>query len=144
MPLVIQCYALRDPRTGSARYVGRSWSPSHRLKQHCSKAAAPQIKEWVDELRSLGLAPILEVLEGDSEGEWISRLSPDLNAQGKRGGSRADAGHPITTGMSSTPVVSFRLSVEDYRALAGLASQMDKTPNQAAKAALLGILNRTS
>jgi len=49
-------------------------------------------------------------------------------------------GRPISTGSKATPVVSFRLSRADYDALERAAKARERTPNQQAKAAILGFL----
>lgn len=61
-------------------------------------------------------------------------------AKPTHGGSRKGAGRPPTTYSRSTPIVSFRLGAEYYRALVKAASRMDRTPNQVAKSALVNFL----
>jgi hypothetical protein len=53
---------------------------------------------------------------------------------------RRKPGRPVSTGSKATPVVSFRLGRSDYEALERAAKAGKRTPNQQAKAALLGFL----
>jgi hypothetical protein len=58
-------YALKDPRTNEFRYVGQSANLDARLIAHIGNLVfQTEAKEkWIDELRSLGLKPDLEILE---------------------------------------------------------------------------------
>jgi hypothetical protein len=59
-------YALVDPRDNAVRYVGRAYEPQVRLKAHLKDeyAANPAKYRWIRELRTSGLLPHMEVLEG--------------------------------------------------------------------------------
>lgn len=64
-------YVLKDPRYDTVRYVGWSYDVEQRISAHIS--SAPKIKShkahWIRQLLSLGLRPIIEVIEfGD--GDW--------------------------------------------------------------------------
>lgn len=72
-------YALRDPRDGRARYVGRSSRPEARRRAHLARAHSPRLRAWIEELRAVGLEPELALLDGGTEREWIVRLAPDFN-----------------------------------------------------------------
>lgn len=66
----VAIYALVDPRSNIARYIGQSVSPESRYLQHIrGKTEASAAKRaWIEELRSLGLVPTLRILEwSDSE-----------------------------------------------------------------------------
>jgi len=56
-------YALTDPRTGHVRYVGLSHQPEIRFKAHVATVSR-STKQWVLELRSLGLKPDMLILCG--------------------------------------------------------------------------------
>lgn len=57
-------YALIDPRDNSIRYIGITNNPDQRLDEHLSgRGNNPPKREWVYELRRLGLAPIMQPLE---------------------------------------------------------------------------------
>jgi len=57
-------YALIDPRDGSIRYIGITDNPAQRIKEHLrGRGGNPLKREWVYELRRLGLAPIMQPLE---------------------------------------------------------------------------------
>ena len=55
-------YALRDPRDGRTRYVGRSRRPVLRFKSHVKRAHSERLRDWIEELRSSGLSPELALL----------------------------------------------------------------------------------
>jgi predicted GIY-YIG superfamily endonuclease len=57
-------YALIDPRDSSIRYIGITDNPDQRLKEHLrGRGGNPPKREWVYELRQLGLVPIMQPLE---------------------------------------------------------------------------------
>lgn len=82
-------YALRDPRTGIIRYVGRSVTPQQRYKMHINTArrgtgrrANKKLLEWINSLFDELLEPEFVILEMCSSEEelnareivWIRRL----------------------------------------------------------------------
>lgn len=56
-------YYLIDPITDSVMYVGQSYDPAKRFRNHCSSRASKKIRDWVLSLRSKNLRPILSVAE---------------------------------------------------------------------------------
>lgn len=50
-------YALIDPRNDRVRYIGCTRDPARRYQRHCNSADNQPVREWVDELRSLGMVP---------------------------------------------------------------------------------------
>jgi hypothetical protein len=57
-------YVLYDPRSGEARYVGKSSRPIQRLQNHWNEVPSNcHRSHWIQELRRLGLKPELEVVE---------------------------------------------------------------------------------
>src|SRR5260370_18737051 len=57
-------YALIDPRDSSIRYIGITDNPDQRLKEHLrGRGGNPPKRNWVYELRQLGLVPIMQPLE---------------------------------------------------------------------------------
>lgn len=56
-------YALREPRTDEYRYIGKSNSGIKRAKSHLTFSHNNNVNIWVQELRELGLSPIIDVLE---------------------------------------------------------------------------------
>ena len=77
-------YVLSDPRTTADRYVGETGNPSRRLGEHVSGDEV-RTREWVAELRAIGLKPTMRVVERIDDNTrmraqafehvWIRRLS---------------------------------------------------------------------
>jgi hypothetical protein len=65
-------YTLSDPRDNLVRYIGKSNNPKQRLKNHCNRARyRPTHKfNWIEQLRTLGLKPHLEILDIVLISEW--------------------------------------------------------------------------
>lgn len=63
-------YLLRDPRDRVVRYFGVTVNPRVRLQLHIhSKRGNTRKVQWCQELRSLGLQPIMEILHETSRAE---------------------------------------------------------------------------
>jgi hypothetical protein len=65
-------YALRDPRTGSVRYIGKANNAQQRFVGHSRDAArrnTPLYQWW----RSLAQLPVLEVIETVDPSNWVER-----------------------------------------------------------------------
>jgi predicted GIY-YIG superfamily endonuclease len=60
-------YVLRDPRYNAVRYIGRTKNLKGRFQQHLyNKSDGSFIharREWIQEVRSAGLRPVMEVVE---------------------------------------------------------------------------------
>lgn len=63
-------YTLKDPRTGACRYVGKSDNPKDRLRCHLKDTVVCYRTNWIKELTTLGLKPILEVIDTVPKSEW--------------------------------------------------------------------------
>ena len=71
----VHIYALRDPRTGIVRYVGKTvQSLSARLASHISDARSVETKNarWIRKLVPQGLRPAIEELE-QCDSDWAQR-----------------------------------------------------------------------
>lgn len=71
-------YALLDPRDGAVRYVGKADDPERRFNEHFYfKGGNKHKHNWIAQLRLLGLAPEMLILEkcannwGEKEQQWI-------------------------------------------------------------------------
>lgn len=60
-------YALKCPKTGEIRYIGRANNPRLRYTQHRNaqsrKGRNSPATQWITELRSEGLSPLMAILE---------------------------------------------------------------------------------
>ena len=70
-------YALIDPRNFEVRYIGKSDDPALRLRSHVytSKEKKKNIHKanWIKQLLSFGLFPILQIIEECDESIWEER-----------------------------------------------------------------------
>lgn len=64
-------YALTDPRDESVRYVGKSFEPYQRFKDHIKKCRVYRYSthknHWLRVLFSLGLVPLMTIIESTTE-----------------------------------------------------------------------------
>jgi len=65
-------YGLRDPRNDVYMYVGKTTVGESRPLSHLIKSHNTLVNQWVEELRSYGMLPIVDVLERDIELELLS------------------------------------------------------------------------
>lgn len=66
-------YVLRDPRTNEPCYAGKAKRPICRLRRHMREPASGKMRRWVEELKALGLEPVLEVIEYCQGDSWTQR-----------------------------------------------------------------------
>lgn len=73
--MIYYIYILYDPRTNKIRYVGETYrKPVARLKEHCRYQKEKHHRaRWLNQLRSLNLKPIMEVIEECTEETWAAR-----------------------------------------------------------------------
>ena len=75
-------YGLIDPRTDEYKYVGKSVNGIDRAKLHLNHSHNPLVNQWVCDLKSINMLPIIGVLENvtnweqliDKEKYWIGKL----------------------------------------------------------------------
>jgi DNA-binding XRE family transcriptional regulator len=73
-------YALKCPKNGEFKYIGKSTSGLNRPKSHLALSHNESVRLWVEELREEGLCPLIDVIEECSQEEdllsrerfWIS------------------------------------------------------------------------
>ena len=63
-------YALKDPRDGNVRYVGRSFAPEKRYKAHLREGGDTHKARWIKQLMDLKSQPELEILECVAASDW--------------------------------------------------------------------------
>ncbi len=69
---IVEIYALKDPRDGVIRYIGKANDSAKRFKSHMRDSARRNtpVYKWIRELISLGLKPEIEVIERVSKDSW--------------------------------------------------------------------------
>lgn len=83
-------YALKCPKTGDYKYIGKSSSGLTRPKTHLVLSHNESVRLWVEELREEGLCPLIDVIEEclpedllEREKYWVSyyhnSVSPLMN-----------------------------------------------------------------
>lgn len=65
-------YVLKDPTTGEVRYVGKTDNPIKRARTHLVDRNNNHRTCWIKSLLSLGLKPVLEVIDEVPMTEWQS------------------------------------------------------------------------
>lgn len=66
-------YTLTDPRTRIIRYVGKTNNPTLRLWMHMNEKKRTHKNCWLGQLKSLGLRPIMDVIEEVASDTWQER-----------------------------------------------------------------------
>lgn len=116
-------YGLHDPRTGELRYIGKSDNPRGRLTQHMQEARGTHRCNWVQSLKSVGLKPILTVIDATPSGSdwaWMERVYiASARAVGLRLTNIADGGE----GTRGIPPETLRRMAEARRGV----NQSDET-----------------
>jgi len=70
----VYIYGLEDPRTNKIRYVGQSYKPKERHRQHIKGSKTNGHKEnRIGELREMGLSPKMVIFEETTEENWDAR-----------------------------------------------------------------------
>lgn len=63
-------YALKDPRDGAVRYIGKANDPSFRFRRHLRAVEGTHKANWIRQLRGLSLIPVLEILDEIPRSQW--------------------------------------------------------------------------
>ena len=63
-------YALKDPFTGTIRYIGKSDRPKERLREHLKDKERNHRTNWINSLGIIRSRPVLEVLDEVPKAEW--------------------------------------------------------------------------
>lgn len=70
---VFLIYALKCPKTGDYKYIGKSSNGLTRPKAHLVLSHNESVRLWVEELRDEGLCPLIDVIEECSEEDLLER-----------------------------------------------------------------------
>lgn len=147
-------YALYDPRDISVvRYIGKTSDPIRRLSDHMRETGTTRKCNWLAQLKSLGLLPIMEVVEGilDSNDEdwqereryWIARCLSDKLTNLDSGGIAGKNHHPETIEKMSASRMGFKPSPETIAKIT--ATKMERmTDGERSRLASLRIGQATS
>lgn len=65
-------YGLKDPRNDVYRYIGKTTVGASRPLKHLVKSHNNLVNEWVDELKTIGMHPIIDVIEKDISLDCLS------------------------------------------------------------------------
>lgn len=70
--MAVEIYALRDPRDGSIRYIGKANDAEKRLKSHLRDARRRDtpVYRWIRLLGNVGMQPTLEVIDRPAADMW--------------------------------------------------------------------------
>lgn len=82
----VAIYALTDPRDGAVRYIGKAVDAAKRYAQHIGRSRGPRpfpVHRWICKLASIGLRPVLEIVERCPHAEW-QQAERDLIAECRR------------------------------------------------------------
>lgn len=66
-------YALNDPETNLARYIGKAQNPKLRLSAHLTDRRICHRTNWIKGLAARGLTPVVEILEETTSEGWEER-----------------------------------------------------------------------
>jgi hypothetical protein len=111
--VTIYVYSLRDPITGTTRYVGQTYDPKKRLTAHMGNHT-DLMEPWIKSLRERCLRPVLVVLEvcdcetcDAAEARWIDLYRaegcPLLNRPGRAAPARRHPLIPYGAGRPAPP-----------------------------------------
>lgn len=65
-------YGLKDPRNDIYCYIGKTTVGNKRPLKHLTKSHNSSVNDWVDKLESLGLIPIIDIIEEDIELDFLA------------------------------------------------------------------------
>ena len=107
-------YVLKDPRDGAVRYVGLSYRPEYRLKEHLytAKHGRYHVHRWIGCLLKEGVSPVMEIVEdkiedgkhGEVERSWIQHFK----SEGCKLTNLTDGGEGVK-GLARTPEMIDRM-----------------------------------
>ncbi len=70
MQITTFIYALLDPQTREFRYIGKADDPQSRFGEHLREKKRSHKSNWIQSLQSIGLNPILEIIDEVQKVEW--------------------------------------------------------------------------
>lgn len=78
---VTYVYSLIDPRDESVRYIGCSGNPHARLLAHSYHTRRPEVRDWLRELKAIGLMPRIAILDQHRHFVMALRMEDRLIAE---------------------------------------------------------------
>lgn len=63
-------YALKDPRDGAVRYIGKTETPKGRMRAHLRSKQGSHKAHWILQLKALGVVPEMEILDEVPDSQW--------------------------------------------------------------------------
>lgn len=108
-------YVLKDPVSGLVRYVGKADDPDDRYRRHCRLVEKSPKGQWINDLRTRGLVPVLEVVAEvvRAEGHYHEMAYvAQLNGNGALLLNSNDSVGKITGATNKDPLVRFWSKVD--------------------------------
>lgn len=76
--IIMYIYALKCPKSGDVRYIGKTNNPKRRLQSHIDYARKTgrkrrRVSDWILGLLRAGLRPKMEIIENTTDSVWPER-----------------------------------------------------------------------
>lgn len=126
-------YSLSDPRDGKVRYVGKAINCESRLGGHLGDKGFNHKTCWINQLKRLGLKPVVEVVEQVDEPSW-QEAEQFWIEQFRQWGfdlTNATKGGEGTLGVPCSEETKRKISIKNQ----GLRKGIKRTPESIAKSA---------
>lgn len=99
-----EIYVLKDPRTNEVRYVGCSRNTKARYFAHLNSnnSQSSLKRDWIAELRNLGLKPIMEVIDKADETNYLIKQKQYITNYRKEGINLTNTGYEDKHGNNTS------------------------------------------